>query len=220
MSSLRCCGAIPNGSKRNSLTFTSSCRSPKPARIRASLTCPELESFARTDKERRSLEIYRSFSIAGATFITPPRTPPERVRRLRDAISAAYKDPEFFNDYKKITGEAPSPLTPDEFDEALKKLPQSAKMWVFSKKSQARARCRPARLSKYAWQIRLALKPVRFAKIRPARERSGDRDQVHNYGSSLRGSGIRREGQAQPDPDTLTPPVQLRDFPLRNFHRR
>jgi hypothetical protein len=30
-------------------------------------------------------------------------------------------------------------------------------------------------LSKHAWQIRLALKPVRFAKIRPARERSGDR---------------------------------------------
>ena len=85
---------------------------------------PELESFARTDTERRLLEIYRSFSIAGATFITPPRTPPERVRILRDAISAAYKDPDFFNDYKKLTGEAPSPLTPDEFDEVLKKLPR------------------------------------------------------------------------------------------------
>ena len=85
---------------------------------------PELESFARTDKERRLLEIYRSFSIAGATFITPPRTPPERIRSLRDAITAAYKDPEFFKDYKKITGETPSPLMPDEFDEILKKLPR------------------------------------------------------------------------------------------------
>ena len=36
----------------------------------------------------------------------------------------SYKDPEFFNDYKKLTGEAPSPLTPDEFDEVLKKLPR------------------------------------------------------------------------------------------------
>ena len=44
---------------------------------------------------------------------------------LRDAISAApIKDPEFFNDYKKLTGDAPSPLTPDEFDEVLKKLPR------------------------------------------------------------------------------------------------
>jgi tripartite-type tricarboxylate transporter receptor subunit TctC len=87
---------------------------------------PELESFARNDKERRVLEIYRAFSIAGATFITPPRTPPERIRTLRDAITAAYKDPEFLRDYKKITGETPSPLMPDEFDEIIKKLPRKA----------------------------------------------------------------------------------------------
>jgi tripartite-type tricarboxylate transporter receptor subunit TctC len=85
---------------------------------------PELESFARTDRERRLLEIYRSFSIAGATLITPPRTPPERIRILRDAMSAAYKDPEFLNHFQKLTGDAPSPLTPDEFDEVLKKLPR------------------------------------------------------------------------------------------------
>jgi tripartite-type tricarboxylate transporter receptor subunit TctC len=86
---------------------------------------PELESFARTDKERRLLETYRSFSIAGATFITPPRTPPERIRTLRDAITAAYNDPEFFKDFKKIIGDTPSPLMPDEFDEIIKKLPRN-----------------------------------------------------------------------------------------------
>src|SRR6266542_3593337 len=86
---------------------------------------PELESFARTDKERRLLEIYRSFSIAGATFIIPPGTPPERIRTLRNAITAAYKDPDFFKDYEKITGETPSPLMPDEFDEIIKKLPRN-----------------------------------------------------------------------------------------------
>jgi hypothetical protein len=86
---------------------------------------PELESFATTDKERQLLEIYRSFSIAGATFITPPRTPPERIRTLRDAITGAYKDPAFFKDYKKITGETPSPIFPDEFDVIIKKLPRN-----------------------------------------------------------------------------------------------
>ncbi len=87
---------------------------------------PELESFARNDKERRVLEIYRAFSIAGATFITPPRTPPERIRTLRDAITAAYSDPDFVKDFKKITGDTPSPLTPDEFDEIIKKLPRNS----------------------------------------------------------------------------------------------
>ena len=81
---------------------------------------PELESFARTDKERRLLEIYRAFRIASATFITPPRTPPERIRTLRGAITSTYNDPEFFNDYKKITGETPTPMMPDEFDVIVK----------------------------------------------------------------------------------------------------
>jgi hypothetical protein len=47
-------------------------------------------------------------------------------------MSASYKDPEFFNDYKKFTGDAPSPLTPDEFDEVLKK-PRDLQMWIFSR---------------------------------------------------------------------------------------
>ena len=60
---------------------------------------PELESFAKTDKERRLLEINRAFRIASATFITPPGTPKERVQTLREAVSGVYKDPEFFKEY-------------------------------------------------------------------------------------------------------------------------
>ena len=67
--------------------------------------------------------IYR---IAAATFITPPRTPPDRIRTLRDAITNAYNDPEFSKVYKKITGETPSPILPDEFDGIIKKLPRNA----------------------------------------------------------------------------------------------
>jgi tripartite-type tricarboxylate transporter receptor subunit TctC len=134
---------------------------------------PELESFARTDKERRLLEIYRSFSIAGATFITPPRTPPERVRMLRDAISAAYKDPEFFNDYKKITGEAPSPLTPDEFDEVLKKLPRDPQDVDLFKKVAGTGRYRPARFveTRLADSIGPKARPVRKDTTGPREER-------------------------------------------------
>jgi tripartite-type tricarboxylate transporter receptor subunit TctC len=85
---------------------------------------PELESFAKTDKERRLLEINRAFRIASATFITPPGTTKERVQTLREAISGTYRDPEFFKDYKKIVGEEPSPVMPDEFDMIIKKLPR------------------------------------------------------------------------------------------------
>jgi hypothetical protein len=95
---------------------------------------PELESFAGTDKERRLLEVNRAFRIAAATFITPPRTPPERIRTLPDAITNTYSDPEFFKDYKKLTGETPSPVMPDEFDSIIKKLPRSPEdMELFKK---------------------------------------------------------------------------------------
>jgi tripartite-type tricarboxylate transporter receptor subunit TctC len=86
---------------------------------------PELESFAKTDKEQRLLEVNRAFRIAAATFIMPPRTPPERIRILRNAITSAYSDPDFSKDYQKLTGETPSPMMPDEFDIIIKKLPRN-----------------------------------------------------------------------------------------------
>src|SRR5262245_35525536 len=60
--------------------------------------------------------------MTGATFITPPGVPQERVQILREAIGKVYKDPEFYKDYKKMMGEEPSPLMPEEFDAVMKKL--------------------------------------------------------------------------------------------------
>lgn len=86
---------------------------------------PELETFVKTDKDRRLLEIHRAFRIASATFITPPRTPKEQVQVLRSAITNTYKDPEFAKDYVKLVGESPTPILPDEFDAIIKKLPRN-----------------------------------------------------------------------------------------------
>ena len=35
------------------------------------------------------------------------------------------RNPEFFKDYKKITGETPTPMMPDEFEMIIKKLPRN-----------------------------------------------------------------------------------------------
>jgi tripartite-type tricarboxylate transporter receptor subunit TctC len=85
---------------------------------------PEIDSFAKTEKEHRLLEINRAFRIASATFITPPGTPPDKVQILRDAIIRTYKDIEFVKDYTKIVGEEPSPVMPDEFEQLIRKLPR------------------------------------------------------------------------------------------------
>ena len=50
---------------------------------------------------------------------------------------------------RRLPGDAPSPLTPDEFDEVLKKLPRDLQdVDLFKNKSQARARCRPTRFGR------------------------------------------------------------------------
>jgi tripartite-type tricarboxylate transporter receptor subunit TctC len=85
---------------------------------------PEIESFAKSTNERRLLEINRAFMMTGATFITPPGVPQERVQILREAMTKVFKDPEFHKEYKKMVGEEPSPLTPEEFDAVMKKLPR------------------------------------------------------------------------------------------------
>jgi tripartite-type tricarboxylate transporter receptor subunit TctC len=85
---------------------------------------PEIESFAKSERERRLLEINRAFRITGATFITPPGVPKDRVQIIREAIVKVFKDPEFSKDYKKMVGEEPSPLMPEEFDAVMKKLPR------------------------------------------------------------------------------------------------
>src|SRR5688572_30223278 len=64
---------------------------------------PELESFARTDKERRFLDLsvlqYRRRDLYHSAA-HPTRAGAARCHQR------SYKDPEFFNDYKKITGGA------------------------------------------------------------------------------------------------------------------
>jgi tripartite-type tricarboxylate transporter receptor subunit TctC len=97
---------------------------PKEAKHPRLAHVPEIESFAKSARERRLIEINRAFMMAGATFITPPGVPPERVQILREAITKVFKDPEFYKDYKKMVGEEPSPLTPEEFDAVMKKLPR------------------------------------------------------------------------------------------------
>jgi hypothetical protein len=41
------------------------------------------------------------------------------------------KDPEFYKDYKKMVGEQPSPLMPEEFDAVMKNFHATGRMWNF-----------------------------------------------------------------------------------------
>src|SRR5919109_1917644 len=47
---------------------------------------PELESFAKSDRERKIMNMFRNFRLVGSPYILPPGTPQELVIILRDAM--------------------------------------------------------------------------------------------------------------------------------------
>lgn len=94
---------------------------------------PELDSFAKTDKERKLLTLHRNFRLAGSPFVLPPATPRDRADTLRKAMRAMFADPEFVAEYQKLTGEPASPLPPDAHDKAIRELPRDAETIEFYK---------------------------------------------------------------------------------------
>lgn len=81
-----------------------------------------LDSFAKTARERKILDMYRTFNRTGSPFFLPPGTPPDRVKILKEAFRKTFKDPEFLKTFRKLTGADATPLMPDEQAEAIRNL--------------------------------------------------------------------------------------------------
>jgi tripartite-type tricarboxylate transporter receptor subunit TctC len=86
-------------------------------------TLPDLESFAKNERERKLVAMHRAFQLAGSPFVLPPGTPPERVEALREAMRRTFKDQQFLKEYQK-TGDDSPPLMPEELERVIKNLPR------------------------------------------------------------------------------------------------
>ena len=85
---------------------------------------PELESFAKSDRERKILTMFRTFRLVGSPYILPPGTPPEAVNHWREAMRKTFRDPAFIKDFKKLSADDATPLTPEAQDKAIKDIPR------------------------------------------------------------------------------------------------
>jgi tripartite-type tricarboxylate transporter receptor subunit TctC len=85
---------------------------------------PEIESFARSDLDRKVIAMQRAFRVTGTPFVLPPATPKDRVQILQDAFRKTYKDPEFAKYYRKLTSDDPSPLLPEDHEKAIRDIPR------------------------------------------------------------------------------------------------
>jgi tripartite-type tricarboxylate transporter receptor subunit TctC len=95
---------------------------------------PELESFAKSERERKVIILGRAFRIAGTPFVLPSGTPKDRVEILQEAFRKTYKDPEFFREYKKLTGDDASPLLPEDHEKAIRDIPREPEVVELYKK--------------------------------------------------------------------------------------
>jgi tripartite-type tricarboxylate transporter receptor subunit TctC len=89
---------------------------------------PEIESFAKSEKERRLLALSRVFRLTGSPYVLPPGTPKDRVDILQDAMRKTFTDSDFHREYRKVVGEDASPLLPEELTKAIQDTPRDAEL--------------------------------------------------------------------------------------------
>ncbi len=95
---------------------------------------PEIETFAKTERGRKVLSLFRLFRLSGSPFILPPATQKDRAEIIKEAIRKSFKDPEFVKEYRKVVGEDPTPLLPEENERAIRELPRDAETIELFKK--------------------------------------------------------------------------------------
>jgi hypothetical protein len=85
---------------------------------------PEIESFARSERERKILALLRNLRLTGSPFILPPATPKDRLEIIKEAMRKTLSDREFYKEYRKLVGEDPTPLLPDANEKAIREIPR------------------------------------------------------------------------------------------------
>src|ERR671919_1390713 len=87
---------------------------------------PEIETFAKNEREKRLLSVWRAFRGVGSPYVLPPGTPKERVKTLETAMLKIFKDPEFPPYFKKLVADEASPLGPAELRKVVAEIPRDA----------------------------------------------------------------------------------------------
>ena len=85
---------------------------------------PELETFAKSHIERKVLALQRAIRLGGSAIVLPPNTPRDRMEILQAAMRKALNDPGFLASFRKLVGEDPAPLQPEELEKVIQEVPR------------------------------------------------------------------------------------------------
>jgi len=85
---------------------------------------PEIESFAKSEQEKKVLAVWRVFRLVGSPYMLPPGTPKDKVEILQEAMRKTLKDAQFHREYKKLVGDDVDPLMPEELSKVIRDIPR------------------------------------------------------------------------------------------------
>lgn len=85
---------------------------------------PEIDTFVKSDRDRRFLALTRATRSVGTPYLLPPNTPKEQVQILREAMKKTFQDPEFHKEFKKLTGDDLGALMPESQEEIIRTVPR------------------------------------------------------------------------------------------------
>jgi tripartite-type tricarboxylate transporter receptor subunit TctC len=89
---------------------------------------PEIESFAKSEKERKLIALSRIFRLTGSPYVLSPGTPKDRVEIVQEAMRKTFKDSDFHREYRKVVGEDASPMMPEELTKAIQDTPRDPEL--------------------------------------------------------------------------------------------
>jgi tripartite-type tricarboxylate transporter receptor subunit TctC len=118
----------PEWVEKGLMNFHSILEAPKGAKHPRFAHLPEIESFARSEREIKLLSMWRAFRLLGSPYVLPPGTPKDRVKILEEAIGTAFKDREFQKEYQKIVGDEADPIMPEAMAKVVKETPRDAEV--------------------------------------------------------------------------------------------
>ena len=124
----------PEWLEKNLVDFHSIIEVPKGDKHPGFAQLPELETFSKTEKDRKIMTMQRAFRVTGQPFVLPPGTPKERAQILREAFLKVYKDPEFHKEYKKLTADDATPLMPEAHEKVIREIPRDPEIAEIFKK--------------------------------------------------------------------------------------
>ena len=114
----------PEWAEKGLVDFHAVLETPKGNRHPRFAHLPELETFAKSDRERKMLALQRAIRLGGSAIVLPPNTPRDRVEILQAAMRKALNDPPFFTSFRKLVGEDPTPLMPEELQKVIQEVPR------------------------------------------------------------------------------------------------